>query len=177
MEFIETKIKGAYSIRLKKIEDERGYFARAWCNKEFDQYGLNAKVAQLNTGFSGRRGTVRGMHYQLAPHAEAKFVRCTRGAMFDVVLDLRAGSPTEGQWFGCELSADNGAMLYLPEGCAHGYQTLAENTEMYYLTTASYAPASARGVRYDDPAFGIIWPLPVSAISEADEEWPSYQRS
>jgi len=174
MEFIETNLKGAYTVRIKKNEDERGYFARAWCHDEFLKHGLNAIPVQLNVGFSLRRGTVRGMHFQLPPHAEAKFIRCTRGAIYDVILDLRADSPTAGQWYGAELTPDSGLMLYAPEGFAHGYQTLMDDTEMYYMTSAPYAPASARGVRFDDPAFGVRWPLPVSTISEADQKWPRY---
>jgi len=175
MDFIETPLKGAFLISLKKIEDNRGYFARAWCRDELAHHGLNPNMVQLNTGFSHRRGTLRGMHYQVAPHEEAKFVRCTRGSIYDVMVDLRVGSPTRGQWFGAELTADNGAMLYVPEGFAHGYQTLVDDAEMYYMTTAPYAPGGARGVRHDDPAFLISWPLPVSVISEADQNWPSFQ--
>jgi dTDP-4-dehydrorhamnose 3,5-epimerase len=118
---------------------------------------------------------VRGLHYQLAPHGEAKYVRCTRGAIYDVIIDLREGSPTIRQWFGIELTPDSGLMLYAPEGFAHGYQSLQDDTEMYYITSAPYAPAAARGVRYDDPAFGVRWPLPVSVISEADRDWPDFQ--
>lgn len=175
MEFIETSLKGAHLIRLRKFEDERGYFARAWCREEFLQHGLNPQMLQLNVGFSHRRGTVRGMHYQLAPHAEAKFVRCTRGAIYDVIIDLRQGSPTFGKWHGEELTADNGAMLYAPEGFAHGYQTLQDDTEMYYMTSAPYAPAAARGVRFNDPVFGVRWPLSVAVISAADQGWPDFQ--
>ena len=136
MEFTETPLKGACVVRLRKIEDDRGYFARAWCRDEFLQQGLNPAMVQLNVGFSHRRGTVRGMHYQLAPHAEAKFIRCTRGAIYDVIIDLREGSPTFGRWYGLELTPDNGLMLYAPEGFAHGYQTLQDDTEMYDLTSA-----------------------------------------
>jgi len=175
MIFIETSLKGACLVGLKKIEDERGYFGRAWCGEEFKQHGLNPGMVQLNTGFSHRQGTVRGMHYQIAPHAEAKFIRCTRGAIYDVIIDLRKGSATFGKWHGVELSADNGLMLYAPEGFAHGYQTLQDDTEMYYMTSAPYAPAAARGVRHDDPKFGVRWPVPVTVISAADRGWPDYQ--
>jgi dTDP-4-dehydrorhamnose 3,5-epimerase len=177
MEFTETTLKGAYVVRLRKIEDDRGYFARAWCREEFLQHGLNPAMVQLNVGFSHRRGTVRGMHYQLAPHAEAKFIRCTRGAIYDVIIDFREGSPTFGQWYGQELAPDNGLMLYAPEGFAHGYQTLQNDSEMYYFASAAYAPAAARGVRYDDPIVGIKWPLPVSLISSADRNWPGFQQA
>lgn len=174
MDFIETNLNGAYTVRLKKIEDDRGYFARGWCAEEFRQHGMVAKMVQLNVGSSPRRGTLRGMHYQVAPHGEAKFVRCTRGAIFDVIIDLREGSPTLGQWHGSELTSENGVMLYAPEGFAHGYQTLEDNSEMYYLTSTVYVPAAAKGVRYDDPYFGIEWPLPVSAISAADRGWSRF---
>ncbi len=175
MEFTETTLKDARVLRLKKIEDERGFFARAWCREEFLQHGLNPEMVQLNTAFSHRRGTLRGLHYQLVPHAEAKFIRCTRGAIYDVIVDLRPGSPTLGRWYGLELTPDNGLMLYAPEGFAHGYQTLQDNTEMYYFTSAAYAPSAARGLRYDDPVVGIEWPLPVSLISPADRSWPGFQ--
>ena len=174
MDFTETPLSGAFIVRVKKIEDHRGYFARAWCQDEFAQHGLNPNMRQLNVGFSTRKGTVRGMHYQVAPFEEAKLVRCTRGAIFDVVVDLRAGSETIGQWFGTELSADDSTMLYVPEGCAHGYQTLVDDTEMYYMTTAAYAPKAAMGVRHDDPALRIQWPQAVSVISEADRNWPDF---
>lgn len=174
MEFIETELKGAFLVRLKRIEDARGYFARGWCREEFAQHGLITGMVQLNVGFSHKRGTMRGMHYQVAPHAEAKFVRCTRGAIYDVIVDLRPDSPTRGRWVGAELTADNGTMLYAPEGFAHGYQTLTEDAEMYYLTTAFYASGSARGIRYNDPTFQINWPLAVTVISEADQKWPDY---
>lgn len=174
MEFIETTLPGAFLLRLKKIEDDRGFFARAWCREEFTKHGLNPAMVQLNTAFSHRRGTLRGMHYQEVPYAEAKCVRCTRGSIYDVIIDLRPESATRGQWYGVELTPENGLMLYAPEGFAHGYQTLTDQAEMYYLTSAFYAPSAARGVRYDDPAFSINWPLPVSMVSEADRKWPDY---
>jgi dTDP-4-dehydrorhamnose 3,5-epimerase len=174
MYFTETKLKGAFVVQLKKIEDDRGFFARAWCHEEFAQNGLNPKMVQLNVGFSGRQGTLRGMHYQESPHQEAKFVRCTRGAIYDVIIDLRADSPTRGQWHGAELTENNCAMLYAPEGFAHGYQTLTDVAEMYYMTTAAYAPSAARGLRYDDPAFQIKWPLPITMISQQDKSWPDF---
>jgi dTDP-4-dehydrorhamnose 3,5-epimerase len=176
MEFIETALKGAFLIRQKKIEDHRGYFARAWCREEFIQHGLNPNMLQLNTALSLQRGTVRGMHYQEKPHEEAKLMRCTRGAIYDVIIDLRPDSPTCGQWHGEELTGSNGTMLYAPEGFAHGYQTLLNDTEMCYMTSALYAPEAARGVRYDAVAFGIRWPLPVTAISEQDRKWPDNWR-
>lgn len=175
MIFTPTPFDGAFLVQIKKIEDHRGFFGRGWCRDEFAQHGLNPDVFQLNVGFSHTRGTLRGMHFQVAPHAEAKFVRCTRGAIFDVIVDLRPESPTRGRWFGAELSADNGVMLYAPEGFAHGYQTLTDGADMYYMTSARYAAGAARGVRYDDPAFGIAWPIPVTVISDADRNWPDYR--
>src|ERR1043165_7696064 len=131
-------------------------------------------MVQLNVGFSHAKGTVRGLHFQEAPHQEAKFVRCTSGGIYDVIVDLRPDSPTRCQWYGIELTADNGLMLYAPEGFAHGYQALADGAEMYYMTSALYASSAARGVRYNDPAFGIEWPLSASVISSQDENWPDY---
>jgi dTDP-4-dehydrorhamnose 3,5-epimerase len=175
MEFSETPLADAYLIRLKKIEDNRGYFARGFCQTEFAAKGLASTMVQLNVGVSTRKGTLRGMHYQEAPHAEAKLIRCTRGALFDVIVDLRPNSPTRGGWFGAELTEANALMLYAPEGFAHGYQTLSDDTDMYYMTSAMYAPAAARGVRYNDPAFAIAWPLPVTVISDADANWPTFR--
>jgi len=174
MEFIETKLKGAFLVSIRKIEDRRGFFARGWCEEELASHGLTAHMVQLNVAFSSTKGTLRGLHYQAPPYQEAKLVRCTRGAIFDVMVDLRPESPTHRQWFGAELSADNALMLYVPEGFAHGYQTLVDNTEMYYLTSARYAADAASGVRYNDPAFDISWPLAVSVISDADAGWPDY---
>jgi dTDP-4-dehydrorhamnose 3,5-epimerase len=174
MEFKPTKLQGAFLVSIRKIVDNRGFFGRAWCKDELGQHGLNPNMLQLNTALSHKKGTIRGMHYQEAPHAEAKFIRCTRGAIYDVIVDLRKDSPTFSQWVGVELTADNGDMLYAPEGFAHGYQTLEDDTEMYYLTTAAYAPSSARGLRFDDPKLAIDWPLPLSVISEADQKWPDF---
>ena len=176
MEFAETPLKGAFVVRVKRIEDSRGFFGRAWCQDEFARHGLNPNASQLNMAFSHKKGTLRGMHFQVAPHEEAKFVRCTRGAVYDVIVDVRESSPTRGQSFGVELTADNYTMLYVPEGFAHGYQTLCDAAELYYLATVPYAPKSATGVRYDDPAFRIDWPLPVAVISDADRNWPAFQR-
>src|SRR5262245_878279 len=131
MDFTATTLPGAFLVSLRRIEDQRGFFARGWCREEFTAHGLVPNMVQLNVGFSHKKGTVRGLHYQMPPHAEAKFVRCTRGAIFDVIVDLRADSPTQGKWFGAELTADNALMLYAPEGFAHGYQTLADDTEAY----------------------------------------------
>ena len=175
MKFSETALNGAFLIQIERITDDRGWFGRAWCQDEFRLNGLNPNMVQLNTGFSRARGTLRGMHYQLPPSAEAKFVRCTRGALFDVIVDLRDGSATKGKWSGIQLTPESGLMLYVPEGFAHGYQTLEDDTEMYYLTSAPYDRHAARGVRHNDPAFGIQWPLPVSVISEADMQWPDFK--
>src|SRR5437667_928826 len=155
MEFIETGLKGAFKIRQKKIEDHRGYFARAWCREEFIQHGLNPNMLQLNTAFSFQRGTVRGMHYQEKPHEEAKLVRCTRGAIYDVIVDLRRDSPTRGRWAAAELTADNRRMVYAPAGFAHGFQTLTDNTEVFYQMGEPYNREAARGVRWDDPVLAI----------------------
>jgi dTDP-4-dehydrorhamnose 3,5-epimerase len=172
MRFIATDIPGAWEIHPQPHGDERGRFLRAWCSREMAEQGIDFTPVQANMGFSRQKGTVRGMHLQTAPALEAKLVRCTRGAIFDVVLDLRPDSPTHGQWYGVELSADNARMLYVPELCAHGYQTLTDDAEMHYLTSAFYAPDAATGVRHDDPAFAVAWPLPITVISDQDRNWP-----
>jgi dTDP-4-dehydrorhamnose 3,5-epimerase len=174
MHFTETQLVGAYIVDLQRIGDERGFFARAWCQKEFEAHGLLANISQVNVGFSSRKGTLRGLHFQVPPHAEAKFVRCTRGAIYDVIVDLRPDSPTFRHWVAVELTAENHRMLYVPEGFAQGYQTLSDDAEMCYQTTQFYHAGAASGVRHDDPAFGIEWPLPVSVISEADRTWPDF---
>lgn len=172
MQFRETPIFGVWVIDPEAHEDERGRFFRAWCSREFAEHGIDFAPVQANMGYSARKGTLRGMHFQLEPAPEAKLIRCTRGSMFDVALDMRPGSPTRGQWFGTELSATNGRMLYLPAGCAHGYQTLEDGTEMHYMTSQVYTPQACRGARFDDPAYGIQWPLPATAMSEQDRNWP-----
>jgi len=176
LRFTETSIPGAWVIDPSPRVDERGQFMRAWCAREFASQGINFVPVQANMGFSIRQGTTRGMHFQKAPALEAKLVRCTRGAMFDVVLDLRPESTSFGKWYGVELSADNGRMLYLPEHCGHGYQTLVDNTEMYYMASEYYTPVAASGVRFDDPAFDIQWPLTATAVSEQDRTWPLRKR-
>jgi len=175
MIFVETELPGAYLIELERREDQRGYFARAWCEREFAVHGLETRFVQVNLGHNLRRGTVRGMHFQRAPYAEVKLVRCTRGALYDVIIDLRPESPTYRRWIGVELSAANGRALYVPRGFAHGYQTLEDNTDLMYQTSEFYVAEAARGVRYNDPAFGIAWPLAVSLVSEADANWQEYQ--
>lgn len=175
MQFFETSLPGVYLIELEKIRDDRGLFARSWCKEEFEAHRLNPNMVQMNVGFSYRKGTLRGLHFQEAPYAEAKLVRCSRGVLYDVAVDLRPDSPTFCQSFGIELTGDGNSMLYVPEGCAHGYQTLADNTELSYLTSQVYHRDYARGVRYDDPAFEIRWPLEVAVISEADRTWPDFK--
>ena len=176
MRFSETKIQGVWVIEPDKHEDERGHFFRAWCLKEFEEHGIQFHPVQANMGFSLRKGTLRGMHFQVAPALEAKLIRCTRGAMFDVALDMRADSATYGKWESVELTADNGKMLFIPEQCAHGYETLEDLTEMHYMASQAYAPAAARGVRFDDPAFGVQWPLNPLVISAQDRNWPLVDR-
>jgi len=174
MQFNKTPLAGAYVVKLKKIEDERGFFARSWCREDFEAAGLNPAIAQCNLAWNKKAGTLRGLHFQVAPFAEAKLVRCTRGEIYDVAVDLRPDSPTHKQSFGVTLTAENYLMLYVPEGFGHGYQTLSGEAEVSYMTTYVYTPAAARGLRYDDPAFAIKWPLPVSVISEADQNWKPY---
>jgi dTDP-4-dehydrorhamnose 3,5-epimerase len=172
--FVETKLKGAFVIDPEKLEDERGFFARTWCQREFIQHGLNPSIAQCSISFNHRRGTLRGMHYQIAPHEETKTVRCTKGVIYDVIIDLRPDSPTFIQWLGLELSADNRRMVYIPEGFAHGFQTLEDNTEVLYEISEFYAPEHGRGVRWDDPAFGIRWPAADRTISARDRSYPNF---
>jgi dTDP-4-dehydrorhamnose 3,5-epimerase len=170
--FTETSIAGAWVIDPSPHEDERGRFMRVWCAREFVTHGLSFVPVQANMGFSVRKGTLRGMHFQGPPALEAKLVRCTKGAIFDVVLDLRPESPSYGKWYGVELTPENGRMLYIPQHCGHGYQTLIDGTEMYYMASEYYTPGAASGVRFDDPAFNIQWPLTATAISEQDRKWP-----
>lgn len=174
MRFEEIGISGAVLIEPERREDERGYFARLYCQDELSRRGLAAPIAQINTGVSPRAGTLRGLHYQAAPHDEVKIARCVRGAAFDVIVDLRPDSPTYKRWFGVELSGANGLMLYAPQGTAHGYLTLADDTELIYMTNKPYAPGCAQGVRYDDAAFGIRWPADIRVISKADLAWQPF---
>ena len=175
MIFNETKLKGAFILDLEKRGDERGFFARVFCRNEFEAHGLNPFVAQANTSLSRVKGTLRGMHFQRAPHQEAKLVRCTRGALLDVIIDLRPDSPTFKQWVGVELTSENNRMLYVPEGFAHGFQTLVDDTEVTYLVSEFYAPDSEGGVRYNDPVFGIDWPLEPTVLSDKDRNWPDFE--
>jgi dTDP-4-dehydrorhamnose 3,5-epimerase len=176
MRFTRTEILGAFVIDPEPHADPRGRFMRAWCAREFAEHGLSFSPVQANMGFSHRAGTIRGMHVQKAPATEAKLVRCTRGSVFDVVLDLRPESPSFKHWFGVELSAANGRMLLVPELCAHGCQTLEDETEIFYMASGFYSPGSACGARFDDPAFDIRWPLAPTAVSEQDRNWPLFER-
>jgi dTDP-4-dehydrorhamnose 3,5-epimerase len=177
MVFEETKIPGTFIIEPERLRDERGYFARVFCAEAFTAHGLNPDVSQCSTSMSTRARTLRGMHYQASPHAEAKLVRCNSGAIYDVVVDLRPESPTYAQWAAAELSAENGKMVYVPEGVAHGYQTLVDNCEVFYQMTVAYHAESAAGVRWNDPAFAIDWPFPDGAILNArDASYPDFER-
>lgn len=167
-------MQGAYVIDVDRIGDSRGYFGRLWCENELREQGLVSCIRQSNVGFSPQAGTLRGLHYQKPPHQEVKIVRCTRGRVFDVVVDLRPDSPTFKGWYGLELNPDNGSMLYVPEGCATGYLTLENDSEIYYNTSAIYAPDAATGIRYDDPAFGIKWPGDINVLSDSDKGWPDF---
>ena len=174
MIFTELPLPGAFVVDIQPMTDERGFFARGWCRKEFETHSLASDFVQRNIGFSQRKGTLRGMHYQVSPHAEIKLVRCTRGAVCDVIVDLREKSRTFRKWHAVELSADNHRMIYVPEGFAHGYLTVMDESEIYYDTTCFFAPESARGVRFDDPAFGIDWPAPPSLLSDKDRSYPDF---
>jgi dTDP-4-dehydrorhamnose 3,5-epimerase len=175
MIFRETELNGAFLIEPERLEDNRGFFARAWCRKEFMAHGLTGALVQSNISFNKRTGTLRGMHFQTAPYEEAKLVRCTMGAVYDVIIDLRPDSSTFLRWIAAELTAENHKMLYVPENFAHGYQTLADNTEVFYQVSQFYSPGSEQGLRYNDPTFGIKWPMDVQVISHKDRSWPDYK--
>ena len=170
MRATKTEIEGAWVLHLEPHADDRGFFARSFCREEFAALGINPDVVQCNVSFNERAGTLRGMHYQLAPSAEAKLVRCTSGGIYDAIVDLRPDSPSYRKWIAVELTAENRDALFVPEGCAHGFQTLADRTEVFYQMSEFYAPEAARGFRYDDPQFGIEWPLEVACISDKDLE-------
>jgi dTDP-4-dehydrorhamnose 3,5-epimerase len=174
MRFHPTRFADAWLIEMTPVKDERGAFARTFCAREFAAQGLETKFVQHSLSSNTRKGTLRGMHFQRAPHEEIKLVRCAKGAVWDVIIDLRPASPTHLQWQGFELSAANGMQLYIPHGFAHGFQTLEDDSEVFYLISEFYAPDAALGVRYDDPRFAIDWPLPVSVISERDRAWPDF---
>jgi dTDP-4-dehydrorhamnose 3,5-epimerase len=172
MEFVETGLRDACLVEIRKLQDERGFFARSFCQNEFREHGLDPAVAQCNISRNLLKGTLRGMHFQVPPAAEAKLVRCTRGAIYDVILDIRPESPTFLKWAGYELSAENYRMLFIPKGFAHGFITLEPDTEVFYQMSEFYAPGTARGVRWDDPLFNITWPIPVVTMSEKDQVYP-----
>lgn len=171
MLFKETKLEGCFVIELEKLADERGFFARSWSAEEFARHGLGSDLVECNISSNKHAGTLRGMHYQAAPHGQTKLVRCTMGAIYDVVIDLRSSSPTFKQWVGVELSASNHLMLFIPKDFAHGFQTLEDNSEVFYQMSYPYVQESGRGVRWNDPAFGIEWPLPVKVINARDNSY------
>jgi dTDP-4-dehydrorhamnose 3,5-epimerase len=177
MIFKETRLQGAFVLEIEAQKDERGFFARTWCRNEFAAHGLNSTLTQCSVSFNNKRGTLRGMHYQISPYQEAKLVRCTAGAIYDVIIDLRPDSPTYTDWMGIELTAENYRMLYVPENFAHGFQTLKDYTEVFYQMSEIYHSASARGVRWDDPCFGIQWPLMDRIISTRDASYPDFVRT
>jgi dTDP-4-dehydrorhamnose 3,5-epimerase len=175
MEYHESKIRGVFEIRIEPKEDERGVFARTWCQKEFEERGLNPRLVQCSLSFNTKKGTLRGMHYQAEPYAEAKLVRCAQGSIYDAVIDLRAQSPTFRNWISVVLDAKKRNMVYIPEGCAHGFLTLEDGSEVFYQMSQFYDAGSARGVRWDDPAFRIAWPQKVTVISERDRTYPDFE--
>jgi dTDP-4-dehydrorhamnose 3,5-epimerase len=175
LKFVPTALAGAFVIEPEAIEDDRGFFARSFCENEFRAHGLNSSVVQCNISFNRHRGTLRGMHYQAEPHGEAKLVRCTRGIIYDVIVDLRPDFQTFGAWVACELSADNRKMLYVPEGCAHGFQTLEDECEVFYQMSTLYHAPSARGARWNDPAFAIEWPVANPILSDRDASYPDFK--
>lgn len=175
MIFTETPLKGVFIIDPQRLEDERGFFARTWCEREFAEHKLTAHFVQCNISFNKRKGTLRGLHFQVAPHEEVKLVRCTSGAIYDVIIDLRSDSPTFKCWASFELSAENRRMLYVPNGLAHGFQTLIDNTEVFYQMSEFYSPQFAKGVRWNDMAFGINWPMEPSIISIKDQSYGLFE--
>jgi dTDP-4-dehydrorhamnose 3,5-epimerase len=174
MKFHETKLPGVFEIHLESASDERGFFARTWCQEEFKAHELNSRLVQCSVSFNRRKGTLRGIHFQAKPYAETKLIRCTRGAIYDVVLDLRPESPKFKDWIALDLTAENRNMVYVPEGCAHGFLTLEDESEVFYQMSAFYNAESSCGVRWDDPAFQIIWPSKVEVISERDRTYPNF---
>jgi dTDP-4-dehydrorhamnose 3,5-epimerase len=175
--FKETRLKGAYIIEVECLDDERGFFARTFCQKEFEQHGLNSSVVQCNISYNRKKGTLRGMHYQVAPYGEAKLVTCITGSIYDVIIDLRADSTTYCKWLAVELSARRGrSMLYIPEGFAHGFQTLEDDTEVFYQMSQFYAPEYGRGIKWNDPFFAIQWPDGPRILSERDQGYPDFHR-
>ncbi len=175
MVFHETFLKGAFVLEVQKLNDDRGFFGRSWCKNEMEERGLNGNVVQTNTSFSSKKGTLRGMHYQKHPYEETKLIRCTKGAIYDVIVDLRKESPTYLCWFGIELTADNYKMLYVPEKFAHGFITLKDDSEVTYQVTQFYTPGAESGIRFNDPLINIDWPAPVTVISEKDKAHPDFE--
>jgi len=175
MKFQPTRLEGVFEIAIEPHCDERGFFARSWCVQEFEQHGLDPKLVQCNISFNPRKGTLRGLHFQDSPYQEVKVVRCTQGAIYDVVVDLRASSPTFKSWTAAILTANARNMLYIPQGCAHGFLTLEDNSEVFYQMSEFYHASAARGVRWDDHAFGVAWPAPVELISERDRTYPDFE--
>jgi dTDP-4-dehydrorhamnose 3,5-epimerase len=176
MRFLQTELDGAWLIEIEAVRDERGFFSRSFCVKEFAAHGLQANFVQHSLSYSAARGTLRGMHFQASPHSEVKVVDCVKGAIWDVIIDIRPHSPTYRRWQGFELTAENHRQLYIPAGFAHGFQSLSDDTEVHYLISAFHEPSAARGLRYNDPSFAIKWPLPVSAISSKDRMWPDFAK-
>lgn len=174
MKFIETELNGAYIICLDLLEDERGFFSRTFCRTEFAKLGLNPHLEQCNLSYNEKKGTLRGMHFQSAPNQEAKLVRCTHGAIYDVIIDLRVDSPSYKKWISVELSHENGKMLYVPEGFAHGFQTLEDNTEVFYQMSHRFVPESSKGLRWNDPEFAIEWPSGDRIISFKDQQYANF---
>lgn len=174
MIFIETKLRGAFLIKLEKLEDERGFFARTWCERELSEHGLNSRLVECSVSYNRKRGTLRGMHYQVYPNEEVKIVHCVRGAIYDVIIDLRRDSPTYTQWFSVALNVENRLMLYVPEKFAHGFQTIEDNTDVFYQISEFYAPDQARSVRWNDPRFQIRWPDNNPTLSERDRLVPDF---
>ena len=174
MRFSETRLRGAFVIDTERREDARGYFARLYCEEEFQRQGLPSRMVQTSMSLTRKANTLRGMHYQLEPHAEDKLVRCTRGAIWDAIVDIRPQSPTFCQWLGVELTEESGRMLLVPKGFAHGFVTLTDDAAVAYQMSTAYAPQASRGARHDDPAFGIQWPVPVADMSEKDRTWPDF---
>lgn len=175
MKFTETKLKGAFIVELEKREDSRGFFARTFCKNEFEAHGLESNIVQTNMSQTLKKGTLRGMHFQKAPYGETKLVRCTRGAVYDVIIDLRPESVTFKQWFGIELTAENHTMLFVPRGFAHGFVTLVDDCEVMYEVSQFYTPEADSGVRYNDPAFGIVWPTEILEVTEKDANHPDFK--
>lgn len=174
MIFTETKLQGAFIIDVKRVEDERGFFGRTWCKKEFEDHGLNSNAVQANVSYNKLKGTLRGMHYQVAPFTESKTVRCTEGSIYDVIIDIRPDSKTYKQWIGVELTATSFRMLYVPDGFAHGFITLEDNSSVHYMVTEYYTPGAETGIKFDDPTFNISWPISPLVVSDKDRAHPMF---